>query len=71
MVKALAPFRPYPRGAPPGLPFVFDAGTIRNGLNFTFETTIGDIDPLGEITGGGGFEALAQHTERLALYGSS
>lgn len=69
LVKSLAPFRPYPRGAPRGLPFVFDAGTIRNGLNFTFETTIGDIDPLGEITGGGGFDALVQHTERLSLYG--
>ena len=26
LVRALAPAQPYLRGAPPGLPFVFDAG---------------------------------------------
>jgi hypothetical protein len=35
LVSALAPLEPYLRGAPPGLPFTFDVGTLRRGLNFT------------------------------------
>src|SRR5439155_19756126 len=49
LVKALAPYAPYLRGAPPGLPFKFDETTVRNGLNFTLETTLGDVDVLGEV----------------------
>jgi hypothetical protein len=35
LAAALAPHNPYLRGAPPGLPFRFDAPTIQAGLNFT------------------------------------
>lgn len=56
---ALKPYQPYLRGAPPGLPFLWDAQTLENGLNFTLTTSIGDIDLLGEITGGGGYEKLS------------
>jgi hypothetical protein len=35
LAAALAPYRPYLRGAPEGLPFVFDPPTISRGLNFT------------------------------------
>ena len=45
------------------------ASTIRHGLNFTLETTLGDIDVLGEITGGGRYEDLAAHTVELTLFG--
>ena len=69
LVRALAPHRPYLRGAPPGLPFTWDAATLARGLNFTLTTVIGDIDLLGEITGGGGFEALRTHTETMSLFG--
>ena len=69
LVKALAPHRPYLRGAPPGLPFSWDARTIEHGLNFTLTTALGDIDLLGEITGGGGFEQLRPHTEKVGLFG--
>src|SRR5262245_32003055 len=48
-VAALAPYQPYLRGAPPGLPFVWETATLRNGLNFTLTTTIGSLDLLGEI----------------------
>ena len=58
LVASLAPYKPYLRGAPPGLPFHWDAETLRQGLNFTLTTTLGDIDLLGEITGGGGYEDL-------------
>lgn len=69
VVRALAPFRPYLRGAPAGLPFVWDRETIERGLNFTLTTTIGDIDLLGEITGGGGYAALAPHAVELDFFG--
>lgn len=62
LVRALAPFHPYLRGAPPGLPFEWSVATIERGLNFTLATSVGDIDLLGEITGGGGYERLADHT---------
>lgn len=39
------------RGADPGLPFQVDARTIRNGLNFTFDTAFGWFDCLGEASG--------------------
>jgi hypothetical protein len=41
------------RGAPPGLPFRWDEQTIKAGLNFTLTTTLGDLDLLGEVSGGG------------------
>ena len=69
LVEALAPFRPYLRGAPPGLPFDWSAATIERGLNFTLTTTLGDIDLLGEITGGGRFERLVDHTVELEFFG--
>lgn len=69
LVVALAPFGPYQRGAPPGLPFVFDAETLRRGLNFTLTTDVGWIDLLGEIVGGGAFAQLLPHTIEMHLFG--
>jgi hypothetical protein len=69
LVEALAPFSPYLRGAPPGLPFRWDPETIRSGLNFTLTTELGAIDLLGEIVGGGGYEALLPDTERVTIFG--
>jgi predicted nucleotidyltransferase len=71
LVSALAPLRPYLRGAPPGLPFSFDAETVRRGLNFTLTTEAGWIDLLGEITGGGTWEQLMPHTISMDLFGRS
>ena len=69
LVSALAPLRPYLRGAPSGLPFAFDAATIRRGLNFTLTTDAGWLDLLGEIAGGGTYEQLAAHTIEMTLFG--
>jgi hypothetical protein len=71
LVRALNPVEPYLRGAPPGLPFVFDIETIRRGLNFTLTTTLGDVDLLGEVAGGGPYESLAPLSERIELFGRS
>ncbi len=68
VVSALAPHEPYLRGAPAGLPFRWDEETLRRGLNFTLTTALGDIDLLGEITGGGGYEELAPHAVMLAPF---
>src|SRR5262249_34978711 len=51
VASAFASLHPYLRGAPPGLPFHFDAVTIRAGLNFTLTTDLGDVDLLGEVSG--------------------
>ena len=68
VVAALAPYSPYLRGAPPGLPFDWSVRTVRNGLNFTLSTSLGAIDILGEITGGGGYEDLLPHSHHIELY---
>jgi predicted nucleotidyltransferase len=69
LVAALSPTAPYLRGAPPGLPFRFDEDTIRRGLNFTLTTAVGDIDLLGEITGGGAYDALLPHSVPVHAFG--
>jgi predicted nucleotidyltransferase len=69
MVMAIAPLKPYLRGAPPGLPFQWDEKTIQRGLNFTLTTNLGQLDLLGEITGGGGYEALLPCAEDLQIFG--
>jgi hypothetical protein len=62
LVRALAPVKPYLRGAPPRLPFEWSVSTLRAGLNFAFITTEGAIDLLGEIVGGGTYEDLLPHS---------
>jgi predicted nucleotidyltransferase len=69
LAAALKPINPYLRGAPPGLPFGWDEQTILNGLNFTLTTSLGAIDFLGEITGGGSYDNLWPDAVRLQLFG--
>ena len=69
LAGALNDLAPYLRGAPPGLPFRFDAETIERGLNFTLTTTLGSLDLLGEITGGGRYEDLLPHCLEVDLFG--
>jgi predicted nucleotidyltransferase len=69
IVNALAPLGPYPRGAPAGLPFVWDARTLVNGCNFTLRTAAGPIDLLGEIAGGGTYAELLPSTLEVELFG--
>jgi predicted nucleotidyltransferase len=67
--KLLRPLSPYLRGAPPGLPFVLDVPTLRNGLNFTLTTAVGDLDLLGEVVGGGNYRELLPHTFVAEAFG--
>src|SRR5207248_10105366 len=69
LVLALTPYHPYLRGAPPGLPFRWDTATVERGLNFTLTTAIGDLDVLGEVIGGGSYDALLASTEVARAFG--
>ena len=69
LVSAVAPLHPYLRGAPAGLPFAFDAETLRRGLNFTLTTDLGDLDLFGEVIGGGSFEDLLPDTDVITVEG--
>ncbi len=70
IVRALRPLEPYLRGAPRGLPFDWSTKFLRAGLNFTLTTIAGDIDLLGEVTGGGGYSDLVSHTIEITLFGA-
>lgn len=69
LVAVLSRYHPYLRGAPPGLPFSWDDETLLRGLNFTLVTDLGDLDLLGEITGGGGYDDLDRHTIQVEAFG--
>ena len=69
LAGVLADLGAYPRGVEPGLPFRPDARTLRNGLNFTFVTRHGNLDCLGEASGGYTYAVLAPNAERYDLDG--
>jgi hypothetical protein len=46
------------RGAPPDVPFLLDAKTLAAGANFTFTTTMGSVDILGDPAGAPPYEQL-------------
>jgi hypothetical protein len=64
-----APYRPYVRDAPPNLPFTWDAKTIRNGLNFTLTTRLGDVDLFGEVASGETYNDLLVHSFDVDAFG--
>jgi len=68
VVRALRPLKPYLRGAPRGLPFDWSVAILRAGLNFTLTTIAGDIDLLGEVTGGGTYDDLIPHSMDITLF---
>lgn len=71
LATALQNVSPYLRGAPDGLPFSWDEKTIRNGLNFTLTTSLGDLDLLGEVAGGGSYEQLLPFATSIKAFGST
>ncbi|MBI2325374.1 MAG: hypothetical protein HYU87_10495 [Chloroflexi bacterium] len=62
LANALRELRVTQRGADPKLPFRIDTRTIRNGLNFTFDTLHGWFDCLGDASGYG-YAVLAPNAE--------
>ncbi|HUP62096.1 MAG TPA: hypothetical protein VNA69_16940 [Thermoanaerobaculia bacterium] len=71
LVAALAPFTPYLRGAPPGLPFRFDVETLRRGLNFTLTTSDGPVDLLGEVSGIGTYAVARERADKATMFGGT
>ena len=69
LIAALKPYHPLSRGAPPGLPFVFDVRTLCQGMNFTLQTDFGDLDLLGHIDGIGEFPEVARNGLSMSAYG--
>jgi len=69
LIRSLAPYQPYLRGAPPNLPFKWNKETVQAGLNFTLITSLGAIDLLGEITGGGTYENLLPDSVQIQVFG--
>lgn len=50
------------------LPFIFDTKTLRNGLNWTLSTDIGEIDLLGEVKGIGAYNEVIKYSETMEIY---
>ena len=69
LATALEPLHPKLRGVPPELPFLFDAQTLRSGLNFTLDTDLGPLDLLGEVAGLGSFEHVDHAADELSIEG--
>jgi hypothetical protein len=69
LVATIGSLHPYLRDAPPGLPFRFDEATIRLGMNFTLTTSLGNLDLLGHVTGGGLYEDILPYTEVQTAFG--
>ena len=69
MIAALAAEKPYLRGAPPNLPLFWDRAMLSRGLNFTLITSLGEINLLGEIPGGGTYEDLVAEAIELQVFG--
>jgi predicted nucleotidyltransferase len=69
LARALEPYAPYLRGAPPGLPFVLDRETLERGLNFTLVTRLGPLDLLGDMAGVGGYDEAVKQAVMVSLFG--
>ena len=68
IVNTLRPYQPFLRNFPRELPFLWDEQTLQNGMNLTLTTTLGELDLLGEVSGGGNYEQLLPFSERLELF---
>lgn len=69
IADVLAPLNPRPRGLDKNLPYVFDWSTLQDGTNFTFRTSLGDIDLLGEVSGVGAYNDLLKDSVTIDLDG--
>ena len=70
IAAVLSPLHPRPRQFPENLPYIFDWTTLQHGTNFTFETSMGDIDLLGEVKGLGSYDDLVPASIQVDLDGN-
>lgn len=71
LCRVVARWNPRLRGAPAGLPFVFDPPTVLAGLNFTLTTDVGDLDLLGEVQGVGSWLDVRQNSIPVDIAGTT
>ncbi len=57
------------RGAPADVPFLLDAKTLAAGANFTFTTTMGSVDLLGDPAGAPPYERLRRAATVIDVQG--
>jgi hypothetical protein len=70
MAEALSSLHARLRGAPPGVPFILDAKTLKMGDHFTFVTDAGSIDILGHPSGvPGGYDEVERAADEIDLGG--
>jgi len=67
--RALSLFHPRLRELDPGLPFVWDEATLRNGAVFTLTTGVGMIDLLAEVAGLGPFDDVKARAVETEAFG--
>jgi hypothetical protein len=68
MAAALRELNARLRGAPPDVPFILDAKTLRMGDHFTFATDAGSLDILGHPSGvPGGYEELERASDPIQI----
>jgi hypothetical protein len=68
LARALQPFAPTLRDAPVDLPFTLDVATLQAGLNFTLQSSVGDLDLIGEVTGIGAYPAVRRLSVVMSIY---
>jgi hypothetical protein len=71
LAAALGPFHPTLRDVPPGISFRWDSATIRQGMNFTLVTDVGEIDLFGELAGARTYLEASRGSVLTQLYGHS
>ena len=69
IVAYLKSIRARLRGAPGDVPFILDERTFSFGINFTFQTDLGDLDLLGEMAGVGPYAEALKLSDTLDLFG--
>jgi predicted nucleotidyltransferase len=70
LASALAPIHPRLRGTPEDVPFSLDKHTLAQGMNFTLQTDLIDLDLLGEISGVGQFPDVSKDAIQVELSGT-
>src|SRR5438874_6603909 len=59
------------RGVREPVEFRLDAGTLKAGLNFTFDTSYGPFDCLGAASGSFDYEQLMRNADAMSLLGAN
>jgi len=68
VVAALRSVNATLRGAPKDIPFILDEETLARGLNFTFDTDVGNLDLLGEVRGVGFYAECLVNADEIEIF---